>query len=80
MQNGPMDAGRDKDRKGAGNDTALPHDRDERRRDGDENDPQRQGNRNTTRQAHDDVESGIQDTERIGTPNAVPGADQNDGR
>ena len=77
MKNGPMDAGRDT--AGKSDDTSLPHDRDEKGGNGDENDPQQRANRTATRQAHDDVERGIQDTERIGTPNAVPSADQNDG-
>ena len=34
-------------------------------------------NREPMRQAHDDVESGVRDTERIGTPNDVPSAGEN---
>lgn len=39
---------------------------------------QHHANRSTMRQAHDDVESGVRDTERIGTPNDVPSAATND--
>jgi hypothetical protein len=57
-------------------DAPLPHDRDERSVPADENAQHRQ-NRETIEQAHDDVESGVQDTERIGTPNDVPSSRRN---
>ncbi len=54
----------------------LPHDRDENpappRDDG-----QTHANRAPIRQAHVDVESGLQDTERIGTPSDVPSSTDN---
>jgi len=57
-------------------DAHLPHDRDESARPAAEN-PQHDHNRKSIRQAHADVESGIEDTERIGTPNDVPGSKEN---
>ena len=54
----------------------LPHDRDEKPQATPEN-AQHDHNRRPIRQAHRDVESGIQDTERIGTPNDVPGSNEN---
>ncbi len=54
----------------------LPHERDEK---SGSDDATGSGDhpRAPIKQAHDDVESGIQDTERIGTPNDVPSsADQ----
>lgn len=39
--------------------------------------PQRDHNRKPIEQAHRDVESGVQDTERIGTPNDVPSSREN---
>lgn len=51
---------------------ALPADRDARPDDAASPDPQHHANRAPIRQAHRDVESGIKDTERIGTPNDVP--------
>ena len=58
----------------------LPYERDEQavapKQDG-----QHRHNRKPIAQAHQDVESGIKDTERIGTPNDVPSsADQADER
>ncbi len=57
-------------------DARLPHDRDEKAQAAPEN-AQHDDNRRPMRQAHDDVESGITDTERIGTPNDVPGSSAN---
>ena len=54
----------------------LPHDRDESASPPVEN-AQHRANRAPIRQAHDDVESGVQDTERIGTPGDVPSSRQN---
>ena len=58
---------------------ALPHDRDEKpqptREDG-----QTHANRAPVRQAHADVEAGVQDTERIGTASDVPSSAENDER
>lgn len=54
----------------------LPHDRDERARPPVEN-AQHRANRAVGEQAHADVESGAQDTERYGTPNDVPSSDEN---
>ena len=55
---------------------SLPHDRDEKaaptREDG-----QTHANRAPVRQAHADVEAGVQDTERIGTRNDVPSSSDN---
>ena len=59
-------------------DAPLPHDRDERSAPIEENAQHRQ-NRETIEQAHADVESGVQDTERIGTPSNVPSSDDNRG-
>ena len=55
---------------------AIPSDRDETAAPPRE-DAQHRANRSSIRQAHADVESGIQDTERIGTPNDVPSSDRN---
>jgi hypothetical protein len=52
-------------------DAPLPHDRDESRGPVKE-DGQHRHNRKPIEQARRDVESGIKDTERIGTPNDVP--------
>ena len=41
---------------------------------------QHRENRKPIDQAHRDVEAGIQDTERIGTPNDVPSSRRNGGR
>lgn len=51
--------------------TAMPHDRDESAKP-EADTPQRDENRTIIRQAHEDVERGLVDTERIGTPNDVP--------
>ena len=56
----------------------LPHDRDEHPQAPVEN-AQHHENRKPIDRAHRDVESGIQDTERIGTPTDVPSSGQNDG-
>lgn len=61
-------------------DAHLPSDRDEKA--GDEagtqaGNPQHDHNRKAILQAHEDVESGVQDTERIGTPNDVPSSTAN---
>lgn len=56
----------------------LPHDRDERAGAPEDN-AQHEDNRESIRQAHDDVESGIEDTERIGTPSNVPASRDNEG-
>jgi hypothetical protein len=50
---------------------ALPHDRDESA-DAPAEDAQHDANRAPMRQAHADVEAGLVDTERRGTPNDVP--------
>jgi hypothetical protein len=52
-------------------DAPLPHDRDESSHPVKE-DGQHRHNREPIEQARRDVESGIKDTERIGTPNDVP--------
>ena len=52
-------------------DTRLPHDHDESARPEAET-AQRDANRAVVRQAHEDVERGLVDTERVGTPNDVP--------
>ena len=57
----------------------LPHDRDEKAEAPVEN-AQHRENRKPIDQAHRDVEAGIQDTERIGTPNDVPSSRRNGGR
>ncbi len=57
----------------------LPHDRDESAAPPVEN-AQHRTNRAPIRQAHEDVESGVQDTERIGTPSDVPSSGQNGGK
>ena len=54
----------------------LPSDRDETPTPPKE-DAQHAANREPIRQAHEDVESGIEDTERIGTPNDVPSSRRN---
>lgn len=54
----------------------LPHDRDEKAEAPVEN-AQHRENRKPIDQAHRDVEAGIQDTERIGTPNDVPSSRRN---
>ena len=59
-------------------DAPLPHDRDERSGPVKE-DGQHRHNREPIEQARRDVESGIQDTERIGTPNDVPASGHDDG-
>jgi|GEM_PF-2280493 len=59
--------------------TPLPHDRDEKAEAPVEN-AQHRENRKPIDQAHRDVEAGIQDTERIGTPNDVPSSRRNGGR
>jgi len=51
--------------------TGLPHDRDETARP-EADTAQRDQNRTIVRQAKEDVERGVLDTERIGTPNDVP--------
>ena len=51
----------------------LPHDHDESARP-EAQTPQRDENRAIVRQAHEDVERGLVDTERIGTPSDVPSA------
>jgi hypothetical protein len=56
-------------------DAALPHDRDERSRPPAKEDSGH--NRESIEQAHEDVESGIKDTERIGTPSDVPSSGRN---
>jgi hypothetical protein len=55
-------------------DAPLPHDRDESSHPAKE-DAQHRHNRKPIEQARRDVESGIKDTERIGTPNDVPTAE-----
>lgn len=55
----------------AGDGAAIPSDRDERPSAPTENDQHRQ-NRGVTEQGRRDVEAGIQDTERIGVPTALP--------
>ena len=57
-------------------DAALPHERDQQAPEGAAATPH-PGNRNTMERAHRDAESKITDTERIGTPNDVPSADDN---
>jgi hypothetical protein len=56
----------------------LPHDRDESSAPVEE-DGQHDHNRKPIAQAHHDVESGVKDTERIGTPNDVPSSGDNRG-
>jgi hypothetical protein len=51
--------------------TKLPHDRDEAAKP-EADTAQRDHNRTIVRQAHEDVERGLVDTERVGTPNDVP--------
>ncbi len=58
--------------------TALPADRDEHPH-APKEDGQHRANRDVIGQARRDVESGIQDTERIGTPSDVPPSDRNGG-
>ena len=60
-------------------DKPLPHDRDEKAQPPVEN-AQHRENRKPIDQARRDVEAGIQDTERIGTPNDVPSSDDNRGK
>ena len=60
-------------------DKPLPHDRDEKAQPPVEN-AQHRENRKPIDQARRDVESGIQDTERIGTPNDVPSSGDNRGK
>ena len=62
-----------------GGNTELPHDRDEKATPPVENE-QHRANRAQIDQAHRDVESGMEDTERIGTPNDVPSSRRNDGK
>ncbi len=59
-------------------DAPLPHDRDEGK-EKQHGGRQREGNRRPIAQAHDDVERGVQDTERIGVPNDVPSSGTNGG-
>ena len=61
---------------GSAQDKLLPHDRDEKAQPPVEN-AQHRENRKIMEQARRDVESGLQDTERIGTPNDVPSSDSN---
>ena len=60
-------------------DRPLPHDRDEKPQPLVEN-AQHRENRKPIDQARKDVEAGIQDTERIGTPNDVPSSGDNRGK
>ena len=62
----------------ADDEKSLPHDRDEKPEIPVEN-AQHGENRKSIDQAHDDVESGIQDTERIGIPSDVPSSGKNEG-
>ena len=55
---------------------ALPHDRDEQPS-SEHDDAQKDANRAPMRQARDDVETGVQDTERIGVRNDVPSSGDN---
>ena len=64
----------------ADDEKSLPHDRDEKRTIPPIENAQHVENREPIDQAHDDVESGIQDTERIGVPSNVPSSGQNDER
>lgn len=57
-------------------DARLPHDRDESS-DPPKEDGQHRHNRKPIEQARRDVESGIKDSERIGTPNDVPTSRRN---
>jgi hypothetical protein len=59
-------------------DAPLPHERDERSVPPKE-DAQHRHNRQPIAQAHRDVEAGLQDTERIGTPTDVPSSADNRG-
>jgi hypothetical protein len=63
---------------GAASDAKLPHDRDESSTPPKE-DAQHRHNREPIAQAHRDVEAGVKDTERIGTPNDVPSSRKNAG-
>ncbi|MEO8937108.1 MAG: hypothetical protein ABI277_15420 [Burkholderiaceae bacterium] len=58
-------------------DASLPHERDETAA-APEEDAQHRANRAPMRQAHEDVESGLVDTERMGTPNDVPSSGRRD--
>ena len=60
-------------------DKPLPHDRDETPQAPVEN-AQHRENRKPIDQARRDVEAGIQDTERIGTPNDLPSSGDNRGK
>ena len=55
---------------------SLPHDRDEKPVEP-KDDAQHRANRAPVEQARRDVESGVQDTERIGVPSDVPASDEN---
>lgn len=58
-------------------DAKLPHDRDEAPDDEGEHSMQRDQDRKPIKQAHEDVEAGIVDSERIGVPNDVPASVDN---
>jgi hypothetical protein len=61
-------------------DAHLPHDRDEKAgedRGSAAGDLQHDHNRKTIEQAHEDTESDVRDTERIGIPNDVPSSTDN---
>jgi len=58
-------------------DAHLPHDRDEKAAP-ERHDRQHDANRGIIRQAKRDVDAGIVDTERIGTPNDVPSQTKGD--
>lgn len=64
QQRGPDEANHDRE-------TDLPHARDEKPC-VETPDHAHRTNREKVRQAHDDVERGVKDTERIGTPNDLP--------
>ncbi len=61
----------------SGDGAALPSDRDEKPSSPTENAQHRQ-NRQVIEQGRRDVESGLEDTERIGTPNTLPSSGDGD--
>lgn len=78
MNGKTADSGKNDGHDPSGPDPSMPHDRDESAVP-EKEDGHHRHNREVVEQGRRDVESGIQDTERIGVPTEVPTTGRNDG-